>query len=772
MTAARLLAVVGRLLAALAVALPLVSGLGYLEQLMRHPRGRRRHVVLDRPAPCSSATRRPAAWAGCCSPSASHRPLYTSSLSWTAYALGGDEAAALPAGRRPRAGTAWVASWAWLPSWLVVSTVLPQVVPHGRPLPGRVLAMVALGGCGRPRRSSAWSTIARHTGARSASSPASPTRSACRARRRCWRWCSRWSSSAWSCCSSSPWPRWSSASCGPTASSGARSAGSGTPSRSPSWPSSSRRRCGPTSSSCSSRPGSPSRPCATGSTTSTCWSTARSSRCCCSPAPPLLYVALVGLGRRPRRHLRGRRALRRRVRRRHRLPPRAGPPPAPRRPAVLRPARRPVRPAAETSTGRCARPTLRVRRSPPAAELVRSGLRLPGVGVVVPHARRAVRCASSRACCPAERRHRPRPARTAGRRAAGRRPGRTRRADEPAPTPARTRVPPGARRAAGVGGVRRCGCPATSRSRARRLVAAREDERRRLRRDLHDGLGPLLAGVVMGLDVVRSAIARGDTTGRPSSPLPPASRPARPSTTCAASCRASAAGPRRPRARGGAALHRPGRGGGRPRGVHRCRRRPRRAARRRSRSRPTGSSSEAMTNAVRHADACTVDVLLRATTDALVVRVEDDGAGIRPRRRRRGGPGLDARTRRRARRLVHGHPLGAWHRCARPPAHDRRVEHRRRAVPPGVRHDRPRAPACASCVVDDHPVFRQGLRTLLEDLGVEVVAEAADGESRRRGRRRAPARRRAHGPADARVSPVSRPRAGSPPRCPTSRCSC
>jgi DNA-binding NarL/FixJ family response regulator len=32
-------------------------------------------------------------------------------------------------------------------------------------------------------------------------------------------------------------------------------------------------------------------------------------------------------------------------------------------------------------------------------------------------------------------------------------------------------------------------------------------------------------------------------------------------------------------------------------------------------------------------------------------------------------------------------------------------------------------------VVDDHPVFRQGLRTLLEDLGVLVVAEAADGGS-------------------------------------------
>ena len=30
-------------------------------------------------------------------------------------------------------------------------------------------------------------------------------------------------------------------------------------------------------------------------------------------------------------------------------------------------------------------------------------------------------------------------------------------------------------------------------------------------------------------------------------------------------------------------------------------------------------------------------------------------------------------------------------------------------------------------VVDDHPVFRTGLRTLLEDLGVQVVAEESDG---------------------------------------------
>lgn len=40
------------------------------------------------------------------------------------------------------------------------------------------------------------------------------------------------------------------------------------------------------------------------------------------------------------------------------------------------------------------------------------------------------------------------------------------------------------------------------------LVAAREEERRRLRRDLHDGLGPLLTGLGLNLDAARSSIAR------------------------------------------------------------------------------------------------------------------------------------------------------------------------------------------------------------------------------------------------------------------------
>jgi signal transduction histidine kinase len=42
------------------------------------------------------------------------------------------------------------------------------------------------------------------------------------------------------------------------------------------------------------------------------------------------------------------------------------------------------------------------------------------------------------------------------------------------------------------------------------LVAAREEERRRLRRDLHDGLGPALTAVTLKLDLARSLLDRAD----------------------------------------------------------------------------------------------------------------------------------------------------------------------------------------------------------------------------------------------------------------------
>jgi signal transduction histidine kinase len=46
-----------------------------------------------------------------------------------------------------------------------------------------------------------------------------------------------------------------------------------------------------------------------------------------------------------------------------------------------------------------------------------------------------------------------------------------------------------------------------------RLVTAREEERRRIRRDLHDGLGPTLAGIALNLDTARGLIERDPAAG-------------------------------------------------------------------------------------------------------------------------------------------------------------------------------------------------------------------------------------------------------------------
>jgi len=42
-----------------------------------------------------------------------------------------------------------------------------------------------------------------------------------------------------------------------------------------------------------------------------------------------------------------------------------------------------------------------------------------------------------------------------------------------------------------------------------RLVSAREEERRRLRRELHDGLGPILTAIGLEIDVARQRLATG-----------------------------------------------------------------------------------------------------------------------------------------------------------------------------------------------------------------------------------------------------------------------
>ena len=51
-----------------------------------------------------------------------------------------------------------------------------------------------------------------------------------------------------------------------------------------------------------------------------------------------------------------------------------------------------------------------------------------------------------------------------------------------------------------------------------RLVVAREEERRRIRRDLHDGLGPALSGVVFRLESARLLVDRDPEAARDTSP--------------------------------------------------------------------------------------------------------------------------------------------------------------------------------------------------------------------------------------------------------------
>lgn len=55
--------------------------------------------------------------------------------------------------------------------------------------------------------------------------------------------------------------------------------------------------------------------------------------------------------------------------------------------------------------------------------------------------------------------------------------------------------------------VHAAGLLETVRQARERLVLAREEERRRLRRDLHDGLGPALAGLTLQVDTVRNQVA-------------------------------------------------------------------------------------------------------------------------------------------------------------------------------------------------------------------------------------------------------------------------
>ncbi len=142
---ARALAVCATAAAAVAVALPVLSGLGYLDELLSTPEA----VVAVS-----------FSWTGALlvgSPLAVRigwlllavgvgSALFAVSISYTAFVLGGDDHAPLPPGADLAQLTAWIGGWAWVPGWAVVSTVLPQVVPYGRPLSKRWGALLWVSG--------------------------------------------------------------------------------------------------------------------------------------------------------------------------------------------------------------------------------------------------------------------------------------------------------------------------------------------------------------------------------------------------------------------------------------------------------------------------------------------------------------------------------------------------------------------------------------------------------------------------------------------------
>ena len=245
-----------------------------------------------------------------------------------------------------------------------------------------------------------------------------------------------------------------------------------------------------------------------------------------------------------------------------------------------------------------------------------------------------------------------------------------------------------------------------------RLVTAREEERRRIRRDLHDGLGPSLSGTVFQLEAARMAV---DTD--PEAAKRQLAGISEHVQTVVADVRRLVHDLRPPalddRGLVGAirqqadrleiplSVTAPDLDGQLPAAVEVAAYR---------------IAGEALTNVSRHARASAATLTLDLSDDALVIELADDGVGIDPDLSGRCRPGQPPRTGRRARRPRRHHLSGRRrHRRQRPTATE---EHRMTAPSSPIR----------VVVVDDHQIVRDGLTALLGALdGIEVVGSAADG---------------------------------------------
>ena len=256
-----------------------------------------------------------------------------------------------------------------------------------------------------------------------------------------------------------------------------------------------------------------------------------------------------------------------------------------------------------------------------------------------------------------------------------------------------------------------------------RLVLGREDDRRRIRRDLHDGLGPALGGVALRLQAADNAVetdpARArelvtlartevrealDDVRRLVHDLRP---PALDDLGLVAAVRQQAERMRAEVAVEVVADELTGLPAGVEVAAYRI-------------------VSEALANVVKHAEAGHAEVRLDARRD----RAGRRGVRRRPRdrrgRHRRRRAALAAGARRGARRPLRG-DLPARGRHRRPGAAAAR-DHREEGGDDVTEQERSGDGPIRVMIVDDHPVYRDGLASLLDPLAeVDVVARASDG---------------------------------------------
>ena len=437
--------------------------------------------------------------------------------------------------------------------WLVLAVVLPLVFPDG------AVGTGAAGGCGWPSSTSGCSCVddrcasrrSTTTGVPGTDNPIGLPADLHAGRRRRHRSSSSPSAPpAWSPASSRSPARWRHGSAaGPPAGRLVRPRPRASRwSARPSWPPGcSARRCTRSRSPlCRSPSGSPSS--STGCTRSTCWSTGPCSTRC-SPRPSSrVYVLVVG-------------------RRRARCSTPAAPAGCrcwPRRwwPSAFQPLREALQGGVNRLTygawhepqalvRSLQLPAARRRPAPDRALRRRPGLgpRRPAPGVAGGHGRRTA-TSSPRPAAPADA-VRALPLVHAGTPVGD--PGRRRRLGPAAGRggPRRAGRRARARRSRRPGCTRTCSAPGSG------WCVAREEERRRLRRDLHDGLGPALAGLTLKLDAARNRLGDDAAAARDAERRAVDDRRRPPAGRRAAAGLARRAGPGRGRCGGWSTARRP-----------------------------------------------------------------------------------------------------------------------------------------------------------------------------------------------------------------------